>query len=645
MPKFTVDLDVLRHAVKDRVLTQVGDSFLGASITSPVRINDVSFTPTTALAVRVLNRADDKDEDAVFGTHIAYDMQSAWVKYKLSAKAGAKVFAVSASGDVELGDYRIHAATDKAWDALRGDLAEPRSLLSLDDVRALRPGEALTMELGGALSASVSFAWSDALALSGLLDGIAVKLRSGLETSVSVKVTDRFSVVVSRTPDRHYRIAVKKAQSRDHSFGIEVSFGAEASAMPAIDEVLEPLLDRLAEKSEKARDLLAKELRKQLTKVATLKASTGFAYEYARIDENTSIVDFILLDDAKLEDDYTLAVNGDFAKLTALLRQDTDSRTLVRYLNETKLTRRSSSGFSLGIGKWVAVQAKDQSVFQQTTRTSMDGFRLITCKCTRRYDEKQIPQNDFEWIVDLKAQMTEFAETPTTRDFDYGLHVMAVLERAALREDDLERMLDFAAMWDVCTPSRDDAAEAIGKKATIRVQLMLEREALAKTVGAFGDIGAWAEPLAMAMPFSSTFAERSSFASRRDVYTDAWRAWLAGTPFDAMALLRPRIRSGLVLFEQRGLPGSFTWTSGEGHTQLRARLDAFMRGARRLGDAMTSAQAPEAIATAYDGLQQFWTQRLYIAACGRYLVDRARDAGADVRTSLQIEYADTTIVT
>lgn len=641
MPKFTVDLDVLRHAVKDHVLTQVGESLLGASITSPVSIHDISFTPTAALAVRVLNRADDKDEDAVFGTHIAYDMQSAWVKYKLSAKAGAKVFAVSASADVELGDYRIHGATDRAWDALRGDLAEPRSLLSLDDVRALRPGEALTMELGGALSASVSFSWGDAIALSGLLDGIAVKLKSGLETSVSVKVTDRFSVVISRTPDGRFRIAVKKAQSRDHSFGIEVSLGAEASAMPAIDDVLDPLLDKLAEKSAEARDLLAKTLRKELTKIATLKASAGFAYEYARIEENTSIVDFILLDDAKLEDDYTLAVNGDFAKLTDALRHDTSSRTLVRYLNETTLTRRSSAGFSLGIGKWIAVQAKDQSVFRQTTRTSMDGFRLVTCKGTRRYDEKQIPQNDFEWVVDLKAQMTEFAETPATRDFDYGLHVMAVLERAAIREDDLERMLDFAAMWDVCTPAFDDVADAIGRKGTIRVQLMFESDALAKTIAAFGDIGAWAGPLAMAMPFASTFAERRSFASRREIYTDAWSAWLAGTPFDAVSLLRRRIRSGLILLEERNLPGSFTWTSGEGHSQLRSRLEAFMRGARRLSDAMTTAQAPEAIGTAYDGLQQFWTQRLYIAACGRYLLDRAKEAGADVRTSLQIEYADT----
>lgn len=648
MPTFSVDLDVLRHALFDRALTQVGDSLFATKITTPVKIGDVAFTPTADLAVRVLNRADVKDDDAVFGTHIAYDMQSAWVKYKLSAKTDAKLLDAKLSGSVELGDYRIHPASDKAWDAMREDLAAPRSLLALDDVRKLQPGEALTMELGGALSASVSFSWADAIAsqLGALTDHLVgeipltLKLRTGLETSASVKVTDQFQVVISRTRESRFRIAVKKAKSRNHTLQFDISFGAEASLVPAIEEVLEPLLDELAKKSEKARDVLESELRKRLTQIATWKASTGFAYEYARIDENTSIVDYVLLDASKLEDDYRAAVEGDFATLTRELRQDVTSRELVRYLNESTLTRRTSSGFSLGIGKWIAVEAKDTSAFKQTTRTSLDGFRLITCQGTRRYDEKQVPQNDFEWTVDLKAQMTEFRESPTTRDFDYGLHLAVTLERAAIREDDLERMLDFAAMWGVCTPPVYDFHEAIGRKGTMRVQLLLERDALAATLAKFGAMEEWADAFAMAMPYASTFAERRSFASRRDIYADAWRAWLHDPSFDATSLLRSRIHSGLVLLEERALPGSFAWNSGAGHPQLRSRLDAFQRGARRLLDAITIAQAPEAIGTAYDGLQGLWSQRLYIAACGRYLVERA----PAVKTTLQVEFDDTTIL-
>lgn len=653
------DLDVLRHAVLNDSLTQVGDAPLQTNLKAPLRVGTLTFTPTAGLSVRVFNRADDKDEDGVFGAnaHIPFDLQSAWVKYKLSVKADGKLAlgaaSAQATGDVELSDYRIHAATAGAWTAMSADLESPRTLLDLDDVRALKPGEALAMDLGGAVSASVTFSWSDAIGakLGEIVQGlvpripIAVKLRTGLEATAAVKVTDHFSLVISRTQEGRFRIAVKKAKSRNHSFGIDVSFGAELSAEPAIDEALAAVFEALGpegQREEAAAAALKKALRARLVNLARWKAMTGFAYEYARIDESTAIADFILLDDTRLADDYALALRGDFAKLGDALRHDTTTRTLVRYLNETTLMHQSSSGFSLGLGKWV-VQAKDTNVFKLTTRTSLDGFRLIAARGTRRYDEKRIAQNDFEWTVDLKAEMAEFLAAPTSRDFDYGLHCMVVLERGALGEDDLNRMLDFARMWDVCTPDAPLLADAIGRKATIRVQLMLERDALMATLGAIGDVAAWAEPLAAAMPYASTFAERRTFDARRDVYTAAWRAWLAGEPTASLSLLRPRIHSGLVLLEERALPGSFAWTSGDGHPQLRSRLDSFMRGAKQLHDSMTTAAAPETIGSAYDALQSFWSQRLYIAACGRYLLDRAHDAGAQINATLQIEYADGTI--
>jgi len=637
------DLEVLRRAVLDQPLAKIGDEPLQTSMSAPLRVGAVTFTPTAALSVRVLNRAEDKDEDAVFGenAHIAFDLQSAWVKYKLSAKAQGKVGfglgTASATSNVELSDYRIHAATDGAWNAMSADLSSPRTLLSLEDVRSLKSGEALALDLGGALSTSVTFTWADVFAskLGEIVQGlfprvpIAVKLRAGLEIAASVKVTDQFSVVISRTREGLFRIAVKKAKSRDHSFGIDVSFGAEASAVPTIDDALDALFDALepeGAREEKAAAELRKELRSRLVKAARWKATAGFAYEYARIDESTAIADFILHDEARLPSDYARAISGDFVKLTEMLRRDTASRTLKRYLNETTLTRKSSSGFSLG-----PLSAKDTSIFKLTTRTSLDGFRLITARGTRRYDEKNLPQNDFEWTVDLKAQMTEFLQSPTTLDFDYGLHVAMLLERNALREDDLERMLDLARMWDVCPPDESLFAEAIGRKGSIRLQLMFERDALLATLGTVTQsLDDWADPLAAAMPYASTFAARRTFEGRRKAYRGAFRAWLRGQPVR-------RIGGALGLLEQQRLPGSFAWTVGDGHPQLRSRLESFVRGARQLHAAMTTAQEPAVIAEAYEALQQFWSQRLYIAACGRYLLDR----GAQANVTLQIEFADT----
>lgn len=624
------DFEVLRRALLDEPLTQVGDTPLQTQLKKPLRVGTLSFTPSAELSLRVFNRAEDRDPDAVFGdadAHISFDLQSAWVKYKLAVSADEKlslgIALAKTSGDVELSDYRIHDATSGAWTAISADLESPRTLLSLDDVRSLKPGEALAMELGGAMSTSVTLSWSDAIGakLGEIVQGlvprvpIAVKLRAGIEATAAVSVTDAFSLVISRTRDGRFRIAVQKAKSRDHSFGIDVSFGAELSATPALDEALAAVFEALGPegaREEAAAAELKKVLRARLVDAMRWKMSTGFAYEYARIDESTAIADFILLDDAQLDADYALAMSGDFAKLRDALRQDTGSRTLVRYLNETSLTRKSSSGFSLG-----KLQAKDTSVFELTTRRSLDDFRLITARGTRCYTEKLIPQNDFEWTVDLKAQMTEFLAAPATIDFDYGLHYAVI-------HDDLERMLDFARMWDVCTPEPSLFHDAIGRETTVRVQLLFEREALIATLGAFGAIDAWAAPLAAAMPYDG----RLMFEERRDAYTAAWRAWLTGAP---PVSLPP------------GLAKQFAWTSGDAHPQLRARLDAFMRGARQLHECMTTESEPERIGAAYNALQQFWSQRLYIAACGRYLLDRACVAGVGVKATLQVEYADGTI--
>ena len=625
MPRFMVDLDVLRHALFDRSLSQVGESLLQAKITSPLKISGFSFTPNADLAVQVVKK----------------DANVAFLKYTISAKTDGRIaFAPASLGavhDVELSDSRIHQATDNAWSALTSDLESPRTLLELDDVRQLKPGEMLAMELGGALTADVSFSWSDVLAtrlpeILGARFPIVVKLKSGLETTASVKVTDRFSVVISRTSEGHFRFAVKKAAARNHTYALDVSYGVGVSAMSGIDEVLDAIplnaIPLNAIPIEEARD----EIRKRLVDAATWKAAAGFAYEYARIEENESIAEFVLLDDSRLADDYALVLGGDFAKMAEALRTDTPSRELVEYLNETTLTRRSAFGFSLGLGKW-SLKTNDESVFRQTTRTSLDGFRLITSRGTRKYDEKNVPQNDFEWTIDLKAQMTEFLETPSSLDFDYGLHLVVTLERGAFSEGDLTRMLDIAAMWDVCVPDVSEFHEAIGRKGNARVQFVLDRDALVAALANDVGIDSWVEPLAMAMPYSSTFPERRTFDARRDTYANAWRAWLHERTATIPA------RSALAIIERQAEIGSFAWISGEGHPQLRRRLDAFVRGARQLHDLMTTAQAPEKIGDAYGALQQFWSQRLYVLAVGRWLLERTNNT----RATLQVEFADTTV--
>lgn len=391
---------------------------------------------------------------------------------------------------------------------------------------------------------------------------------------------------------------------------------------------------------------LRKSLRSRLNDLVKWKLSAGFAWEYARIEENSAIADYILLHDTSLPLDYRCVLDGDWASITKLLREDRAARTLVRYLNESTLTRRSSAGFSIGLGRGVALEARDRSVFTQSTRTSIDGFQLVTSRGTRKYSEKGIPQNDFEWVVDLDAKMSEYRERPTSRDFDYGLQAAAILERRVLSEHDLARMLDFASMWTIHVPDAALFEEAIGRKGTFRVQFSLDREMLTTTLAAFGDAEDWAEPLAAALPYLRNFPERRTVGARTEVYREAWAEWIAGATRSRhhwSAMLRPNLRSGIRLFENRALPGSFAWTVGEGHPRLRAQLDAFVRGARMLQDAMTNERAPSVIGEAHGFLEQGWSQRLTMAAMGRYLMLRAADANIIPNVSFQAEFAGVSI--
>jgi hypothetical protein len=673
MPPWTVDLDVLRHALRDDSLSQVGETLLQTRVTSPLQLSGITFTPTAALAVRVFNRIDDKDSDAVVGkgtnAPIPFASDRAWVKYTLQARAAAKVgfSAIDAQSarEVALSDYRLHDATESAWRALTSDLSSPRTLLDLDDVRALKPGEALALELGGSLTAQVSFSWSDILSthladiLSELPAGmpIAVEVRSGLSATAGVRITDQFSVVVSRTSAGAFRFVVQKAVSHKHAYTIDVSLGATLDTTEALEEIVDPLTDQIRERlPDLPAELLRRRIAEKLEAAATWKAAVGVEYEYARIEENEAIADFVLVDETLLAGDYAQVMNGDFAGLAEGLREDGGARLLLRYLNESTLTRTASFGFSLGLGKWIEVEAEEKDTFRQSTRTSLDGLTLITCRGTRKYEERNIPQNDFTWVVDLKAQMKRFVERPSTLDFDYGLHFLASIERGAISAGDLERMMDFAAMWDVRMPVERRApspapasaghettrfaelAKAIGRKGTLRVQLLFDEKALLATIGQTASLASWAEPLAMAMPFVNGFPERRTYSARRDAYAHAFATWLGG----GMAF-QLGVKSGLTILERQGSPGSFTWTVGEGHPHLRRRLTAFLTGVRQLHTSMTRPTAPDTLAGAYASLSQFWSQRLYVAAAGRWLLDRARDSGARVRKTLQIDLGETTI--
>lgn len=698
MPTFDADFDGWRELLSGRALNQVPASLMEAAVKLPLTAGSIRFAPEGRVAVRVFNRPDTRDEEGIVNSeHLPFDLQRTWVRYTLSTKHdGRFAFAgldAKAGTAIELHDYRAHAATDDAWSTLRDDLAAPRSLLELDDVRRLAPGEALSLDVGGTLASTVDFSLADAVSdhlrellrdLPRFAGSITLRLHGGLQLEASVRVRDQFTLVISRMTDARFRVAFLKRKSRDRTLAVEVSLGMTLDAVTAIDALVAPLfeaatgvaldvaeglarrlgfgssneddralLDHLArhfdiateeDRETRVRDAikdLRSDLRRRVTGFARLKAAATFAAEYETIDEDTAIAKYLVAETAELERDHPLLLSGDFAGIARTLRTDPGTRTLLHYLNESEQTRRRASGFSFHIGR-ARIEARDESVFRTTRRTSLDGHQLVTCRGMASYREQLIPQNDFEWQVELRATTGEYLASPATTDFNCSLRYTAILEREALSESDAERMLDFAAMWRIGVTAPDAFRSLIGRNATVRVQFRLGGDDLLAALST--SAGDWATPLALAMPYADVFPERRDHRRRAAIYREAFARWLADPESDPRSLVLPRIESGLVLLEESNLPGSFGWTVTTGHPQLRRRLDSFERGTAMLHDAITQPRPPEAISVAWDLLRQFWTQRLYVAASGTWLLDRALAAGADVNRSIRIDAGETTVV-
>lgn len=695
MPTFDADFDGWRELLSGRALNQVPVSLMEAGAKLSVGTGPVRLKPESQLAIRVFNRPDVRDEEGIVNSeHLPFDLQRTWVRYTLRTKHEGQVAIAGIEGKagtaIELHDYRAHSATDEAWSSLRNDLASPRSLLEKADLQKLAPGEALSLDVGGTLTSTVELGLADAVSdhLRDLVRGLpqfagalTLRLDSGLQLTAAARVRDQFTLVISRMPDSRFRVAFLKRQSRDRTLGIEVSVGATLDAVTAIEALVAPLFEAItgvaldvaeelarslgfgplrdeerrlvdflarhfAIATEKDREALVRDaikdlrsdLRNRVADFARLKAAAIFAAEYESIDENTAIVDYVVGELSELESDHPHLLAGDFASIATTLRHAPGSRSLRRFLNESEQTRRRSSGFSFHIGR-LRIEAKDESVFRTTRRTALDGQQLITCRGTAAYREQLIPQNDFEWAIELRATTGEYLALPRSTDFRFSLRYAATLERESLSAPDLERMLDFAAMWQIRAGEAAAFHSALGQAATVRVQFRLGGDDLLAALSTSS--GDWASAFAAAMPYAELFPERRGYERRAALYRDPFARWLAHPESDP---LLPRFESGLATLEESNLPGSFGWTVTAGHPQLRRRLDSFERGTAMLLDAMTIPRAPQVTAAAWDLLRQFWTQRLYVAASGTWLLERARAAGADVNRSIRIDTANTTVV-
>lgn len=338
----------------------------------------------------------------------------AFLKYRASAGIKARVagetlerlgFDIDSRFALVLAHYRLHTCAETVRQAALADIKALRTSLKLDDVLALPRGEALSQQVVGRLSVAVELSWSDVFTggigplsrLAGAGVSVLVKVGAAASLKATVSVTDEFLLVFSRPEATRWRVGLQKARTRAAAVGIDlgltVAFAdgelAETVLMAALEgvvgqplavveaaiakgsleqlsaaerKVVEFLIDRfglsrttdvlkrIAERIAAARQAVKDAVRA----VATAKIALAFGYEYRRMRQDVTIAQ-CLLDEAGLTTHHGDLVRGRIGPLLQDAARNTAGVALEHYLYQKTVRSEQSWGFSLSIGKWLAL--------------------------------------------------------------------------------------------------------------------------------------------------------------------------------------------------------------------------------------------------------------------------------------------------
>lgn len=632
---------------------------------------------------------------------------AAYVKYRaavgVKAAAGKKLenlgFAIEAEAGLVLTDYHRHPRDIVTRKAVIEGFTKLRSSLLLDDVAKLAIGEAVSHQVVGRLTAAVEVTWSDVFTgpigpLSKLAGGAAVliKVKGGASLRATVSLRDEFLLVFSKADDKHWRVGVRKARTRTAALGLDlgvtVQFAnpaqVEGILNAAIDGVIgEPLdrVDAILEKAtlgdlsdterEIAERLIARfglgaaidqlqairdkiqevrdRIKETVEAVAKAKIELGFAYEYRRIRQDTTVAQ-CLVSRAGLDKHHKNLVRGRFDELFADADRKADGSTLEHFLYQKSIKSEQSWGFSLSIGKWVDIGGRDRKTFLEVDRKSATNQIQRSYVGTRGYREAGAPRDN--WGADFSASMPGFsrATTPLVSEFQTGLAVHWFEETDSLKEDVLSAWLDMAVLWGAATDAdvarhRDSLAGALKQKCTLDAQITVPHEAFTIMRGKIAsatprELG---PSLGAAMPWSKE-AGRQTPTLRRQLYGPLWEGYLStldnaslsGRSF-ADAARRHLTKRGfpnLAAMEQiyavSPVPHSTEVFCGliDLNPSTIQNCGDFVNGARHLSQAALSA-APDdkTFKLVFEEMENLWAQSHHMRAVGAFLLETARLTG------------------
>lgn len=632
----------------------------------------------------------------------------AWLKYRLDANLkatvkaslGAAGFNIDGSAGAVLADYRFHPLRTEAVRAgfLADVVAGARTVFDRASVERLQPGDAVTLQTQGAIDAKVTVSFTDLwttqatalVALAGGLKAVAFKATAGVTATFRVRISDEFVVSFAGVDASTWRIGVRKAKARKVGAGVAARFEVAAADPRELNAFLTEIKNALVgQPLDKVNDLLdkatlgtmsdsqqaqvagllerfglsgtldaLKELKKRvaaidegladvLQEVARTKITIGFAYEYARIEEDTELLQ-MTVNGANLRAVHGDLIRGDLGSAIAAAARADAGVSLERYLNQSTLTRTKSWGFTLGIGKWVDVGGKDTDKLTVVKRRNLEGRVQESYLGTRGYEGRW--QGDlFHWAADFRADMRAYAQnaTPTLPEFDLGLHLAIAASHGKFGGDDIDEYLDFAACWGIVRDEemalrRQDLADFKGTGQDVSIQLTIGDEAfrLLLPLIAGATDGDFAFALALAMPRQPKQFGLRTPSERLAIYRRVWDFYLthpnAGSEerrVNAAAILKAEGQAALADVEKNApAPHPLLDFTMSGRVMSDGdpldRWRTFRNGASLLHQTLVSGGPAEtALDRARRSMQSCWGQVHHLRAIGAFLIDRARTAG------------------
>ncbi len=634
--------------------------------------------------------------------------KGAWLKYRLEANLKAAVegslaaagFRIDGSAGVVLADYRFHRQrSETVRDGFLADVASGvRCAFDRAAVEKLQPGDAVTIQTQGVIEAKVTVAFADLfttqatalLALGGARKAIAFSITAGATATFDVRISDEFVITFAGVTDNTWRIGVRKAKTRKVVAGVAAGIDVAATDPKQLTQFLDEIKDAIiGQPLANAKDLVAKarsgtlndaqqqlvslllerfgisdapdsvqalktrieaideDVAGALKEVANTKIKIGFAYEYARIAEDTQLLQ-MTVDLEHLRTFHGDVIRGDVGKAIATIAGGTPGVAVEQYLNQATLDRTKSWGFTLGIGKWVDAASVDSDKLIVVTRRSLDDRVQESYLGTRGY-EAHWQGDKCQWAADFRADMRAYSQhaTPTLPEFDLGLHLSLSASRSKLSLDDIDEYIDFAGCWgiigdDEIADRRAQLSEFKGAAQDVSIQLTIGDEVfrLLMPLLANATDGDLAFALALAMPRQPKIVGLRTPMERLGIYRRVWDFYLthpnAGSDerqVNAAVILKAEGQPVLADVE-RNAPTAhplldFTMS---GRVLLDGdpldRWRTFRNGATLLHQAIVSGGPAETpLDRARRNMQSCWEQVHHLRAIGALLVDRSRTAG------------------